>query len=472
VTATTERAPFVSSAPKLGLVGGFDGIRGIGVCMVLVGHALFEYVESWVTIVDTFFVLSGFLITTLLLQEHRSTGTIDLRKFYARRGVRLLPTVWLFVGVWLVISTISTIIGFEALSLRYVGQDALAAVTYTYHLFFPNGLYVIEPVSQSHRTMWHLWTLSVEEWFYLVIAGTVLTCVRRRWVTQLAWLMGGAFVAIGLARWFAYTGFFQEDPDMLAGVRMALLQRPDALMLGVLLACVNAHLTQERIARLRRPMLVAGTVGVGVWLLMLNLSSGLVKKLGGPYVDYLPEPVPTGGGLGDFARDQMLQTTYWFRFGHTLGALAFGAILMCLVHQREWWLSRLWSWGPFQWMGRLSYTLYVWHALPYIILLALTGGEDASPAVQLLRTPVLIAAAFAVSMPVYYLVELRVLRMKLRFTAESEALDLRTGKMVRVVDGRVVGEAGGKPLVEPIEGASPPGRDDAPGDPGASSTSS
>ena len=191
VTATSAPRGFVSKAPKLGLVGGFDGIRGIGVCMVLVGHALFEYVESWVTIVDTFFVLSGFLITTLLLQEARTTGGISLKKFYTRRGIRLFPSLWLFVGVWLLISTIATLVGFEPLSLRYVGQDAAAALLYVYHLFFPNGNYVIEPVVQEHRTMWHLWTLSVEEWFYAVIAGTVLVCVRKRWIAQLGLLMGG-----------------------------------------------------------------------------------------------------------------------------------------------------------------------------------------------------------------------------------------------------------------------------------------
>jgi peptidoglycan/LPS O-acetylase OafA/YrhL len=424
--ATVAPTGFVSKAPKLGLVGGFDGIRGIGVCMVLIGHALFKYVESWVTIVDTFFVLSGFLITTLLLQEARTTGTISLKKFYLRRGIRLFPTLWLFVGVWLVISTISTIVGFEALSLRYVGQDAAAALLYVYHLFFPNGLYVIEPAVQEHRTMWHLWTLSVEEWFYAVIAGTVLVCVRKRWIMQLGALMVAAFVAIGIARWFAFTGFYQDDQDMIAGVRMALLQRPDALMLGVALACANSYLTVERMERVRRPMLALASVGLVVWFVMLNLSSGLVEKLGGPYVDYLP------AGPEEFTRPQMLDTMYWFRFGHTLGALAFGLILVGLVRYSDWWLSRFWSWHRFQWLGRLSYTLYVWHALPYIILMALLGGADAPPAVQLARTPILIAAAFAVSMPVYYLVELRVLRMKLRFASEKEVLDLRTGKMVQV----------------------------------------
>ena len=188
----------------------------------------------------------------------------------------------------------------------------------------------------------------------------------------------------------------------------------------------NAYLTEERMERWRRPVLVAATVGLVVWFVMLNLSSGLVEKLGGPYFDYLPS------GPEEFTRPQMLDTMYWFRFGHTLGALAFGLILVGLVRYSDWWLSRFWSWHRFQWLGRLSYTLYVWHALPYIILMALLGGADPSPAVQLARTPILIAAAFAVSLPVYYLVELRVLRMKLRFASEKEVLDLRTGKMVQV----------------------------------------
>jgi peptidoglycan/LPS O-acetylase OafA/YrhL len=128
----------------------------------------------------------------------------------------------------------------------------------------------------------------------------------------------------------------------------------------------------------------------------------------------------------------MLDTMYWFRFGHTLGAIGFALILVGFVRYRDWWLTRFFSYGRFQWLGRLSYTLYVWHALPYIILMAILGGADPSPAVQLARTPILIAAAFAVSLPVYYLVELRVLRAKLRFASEKEVLDLSTGKMVQV----------------------------------------
>ena len=128
----------------------------------------------------------------------------------------------------------------------------------------------------------------------------------------------------------------------------------------------------------------------------------------------------------------MMNHMYWFRFGHTIGALAFATVLFCLCRYRSWWPSKIWETGPLQWMGRLSYTLYIWHTMPYLLIFALTGGEDASPAVTVLRLPILIAGAFLFAMPVYYFVELRVLKAKLKFSSEKEALDLRTGKMVQV----------------------------------------
>ncbi len=87
---------------------------------------------------------------------------------------------------------------------------------------------------------------------------------------------------------------------MISGVRLALLQRPDVLMLGVAMATGNAYLTEERLVRWRKGLLVVGTVGLVVWFAMLNLSSGLVRKLGGPYFDYLPS------GPAEFTRPQML----------------------------------------------------------------------------------------------------------------------------------------------------------------------
>lgn len=423
-----ERSVFESHAPKLGLVTAFDGMRGLGVIMVLLGHSLFRLVESWVTVVDAFFVLSGFLITTLLLQEARSTGTIKLKKFYVRRALRLFPSVWLFVTVWLVIGVVGHLAGIEEISLANVAKDGAAAVLYVYHLFFPNGLGMIEPAVQDSRYMWHLWTLSVEEWFYAVIAGTVLVCVRKRWVAQLGFLMGGAFIAIGIARWFAFTGFFQDRGSMIAGIRLAFIQRPDALMLGVGLACANAYFTAERAERWRRAMFIAINVGFVSWFVLLNLSSGWLEKLGGPYFPYMP------GIPADFDRSHMMSEMYWFRFGHTLGALGFGLMVIGMARYGRWWFARAVSWNPLQWAGRLSYTLYIWHALAFVIIASVTGGADASTKVELIRTPVMIAAAIAISIPVYYQVELRALKMKFHFATSKETVDPRTGKMVDVAE--------------------------------------
>lgn len=426
---TAVAAPrWVSKAPKLGFVGSFDGIRGLGVGMVLVGHALFEYLESWVTIVDTFFVMSGFLIVTLLLQESRNTGTISIKKFYQRRAIRLLPSVWLFVSVWIVIGAIGELLDIEGLKVTEILKDALAAVTYVYHVFFPNGLYMIHPGQQDKRTMWHLWTLSVEEHFYLVIPGLVWFCLKRNWVKALGWGMGLGALAIGVARLMAYTGPVMSD-GTASGIRLAFLQRPDALMWGVALAIVNAHITAETAARIRKPMMYVGYVGFAVWLAVLNLSSAGLDRLGLPYFEYLP-PLSEGGGPALADQANMSQHWYWFRFGHSLGAIAFAGMFFALYRYPGWWLDRFFSLAPFRWMGRMSYTLYVWHALPYIIILALTNGDDATPTMKILRTPILILGAFAVSIPVFYKVEMKVMGMKMRFASEKETLDLRTGKMV------------------------------------------
>lgn len=444
---------FTSRAPKLGMVPSMDGIRGMGVTMLIVGHALFSYVESWVTIIDGFFVLSGFLITTLLIQEHRSTGDINLKNFYWRRGLRLFPSVWLFVGVWIVIGLVLEALalgGIETgldIGLTSILADGAAAVGYVYHLFFPNGLYVIEPAVQEQRTMWHLWTLGMEEWFYLGIAGTVLVCIRKNWVKQLGIGLAAAFVAIGVARWFAYTGFFQDNRGMVAGVRMFFLQRPDSLMLGVVVAVVNSYISEETAQKRRSTIIGLGTAGLALWMLMLNLSSGAVQKLGGPYFEYLPN------GPEQFNRAEMLDTAYWFRFGHTLGAFGFAFVCLALARYKDWWPSRMWSANWLQWMGQRSYTIYIWHALPFLLIIGLTGGEDAPLPMQLARVPVLAAAAIGISVIVYNKVEMPVMKAKGGFTRDKSS---KTAVLA--------GEAGAKPQresnrdPEPTDTAAAPGQ--------------
>jgi peptidoglycan/LPS O-acetylase OafA/YrhL len=177
-----------------------DGIRGVAVLLVVLYHTRGPHgfadgallPGGWLG-VQVFFVLSGYLITRLLLAEHDETGTVDRRAFYRRRARRLLPALSLLLAAWLAV----TLSG--ALAVQMLGNDApridrslalapllgLATVSYNWLLAFdlptPSG-------------MGHLWTLSVEEQFYLLLPTVVLLARRRlREIVVLA--IGASLVA-------------------------------------------------------------------------------------------------------------------------------------------------------------------------------------------------------------------------------------------------------------------------------------
>ena len=190
--------PVRLEGPEARLRPVFDGMRGFGVSMVLVGHALFEYVESWVTIVDAFFVLSGFLIMTLLLQEARSTGGISMKKFSNRRR----PAAAVGVAVRGRVAGPRSgrrPLGHRGPDLHRGAQGRRRGRHVHVPRVFPNGLFMIHPAQQDQRTMWHLWTLSVEEHFYLIIPAWCGCCIKRNWVKLLGWGMVRGCVAIGIA---------------------------------------------------------------------------------------------------------------------------------------------------------------------------------------------------------------------------------------------------------------------------------
>lgn len=419
---------FVSRAPRLGFVGGFDGIRGIGILMVLSQHSYSALSPSFAGIIDVFFALSAFLIVTLLLQEHRDNDAIDMRKFYARRGLRLLPSLFLCFAVWIVFTLL-----FDRDRLGYVLQDVAAGALYVYNLVFPVGLAMVDPVAASHRSMDPLWSLAVEEQFYLLVAIVVVVAVRKRWMVQLA--VGLCLLAawIGWQRWTGHTGPWNggvptNSSVPARGLSLLWLSRYDSLMWGVGLAVLNARLPDPLPERWRRWLPRVGAVGLVVACCTMVLSSGVLKSaaesvgLPAPYVPMAPTEFD-----GDYTG------RYWISFGHTLTTLAILPAILAMVRCRDWWANRALSWRPIRFMGRMSYTVYVWHTFFYFVLLEGLGlgrylGEKT-------RAPVLILAAILGALPVYYGVERRVLRRKLRFASEKQVLDLNTGKMIDLTSG-------------------------------------
>ena len=204
-----------------------DGLRGIAVLLVIATHAYFPVTnDGGTTGVTAFFVLSGYLITRLLVQERELTGRIDLRAFYLRRALRLGPALLvllafvLAVGVWVgwaggwQVGTVA--------SLFYVSNWVQVA-----------GIQVIP--------LGHTWTLAIEEQFYL-IWPVVLMLVRPRWALRIA--IAGAMVGT-LAHLIA-TGTFEY---------FSTITRGNAILVGCVLGLVQVRLP-SRIGALGVPILV------------------------------------------------------------------------------------------------------------------------------------------------------------------------------------------------------------------------
>jgi peptidoglycan/LPS O-acetylase OafA/YrhL len=212
-----------------GRVSALDGLRGIAILLVVGFHAgggLFP--GGWVG-VDLFFVLSGFLITTLLLEEHRANGRVSLRSFYARRARRLLPALAVFLIAFVAFTGFRHLSEIAA-SLLYFENIALA------FLHAPEGWFV------------PFWSLSAEEQFYFVWPLALIAFLKWR-PQSTPWVLALTLVALEANRVVLFAG---------GASGMRTIAAPDMRSDGLLVGCLLAWL-RFRGLRLRR---TAMTVGV------------------------------------------------------------------------------------------------------------------------------------------------------------------------------------------------------------------
>ncbi len=295
-----------------------EGLRGVAILLVLLCHVRIPGAEAGFVGVDVFFVLSGFLITGLLAQERERTGRIGLGAFYARRARRILPAAVLVLATTLLAAQLFM----SPLDLRRIADDGLAAgLSLANMRFAVDATDYFAPVDAS--PMLHFWSLAVEEQFYLVWPILLLTVARLgRPRLAMASLATAAFVAS-----FVACAAMTEIAGPWA--YFSLPTRAWQLAAGGLLA-----LGLPLVGRM--PVAVAAATG---WLGAALVGASLLAI--GPSTPYpgLASLLPTLAAVALIASGGVVGSPGWIL------------------------LAR----APLRWLGRISYSLYLWH-WPVLIL--------------------------------------------------------------------------------------------------------
>ena len=364
-TALEIGAPSNAAPAVTGRLAGLDGLRGVAVTLVLVYHLFPPLWPGGFIGVDVFFVISGFLITGLIVAEHDRTGRFVPGRFWRHRARRLLPPL---VPVVLVASTVAWLIGGDV--LVGLGAKLLGAATFSYNWMslLGHSSYFGSDQPELFR---NLWSLAVEEQFYLLWPLLLLGLLRlRRPGLRLAFVGG---LAVASAAWMAIGFGFSADPTrvyygtdthsfgLLIGTALALLvhsrRSPGTAQTGLgtsrpVLTGVSVWLGRAR------PWLggvaLAGVIGGAVWL---PADAAVTYRGGLLTVSVLSAVVIWAGIAGG-------------RFGRTLDA------------------------APLRYLGGRSYALYLWH-WPVLVLIQLLApfGPDAIMANGGLSLLIALAAA-------------------------------------------------------------------------------
>jgi peptidoglycan/LPS O-acetylase OafA/YrhL len=368
------------SHTRLAYLPALDGVRACAVLAVMMFHGGIPHMDGGFMGVDAFFVLSGFLITSLLIGEWRQTLTIKLGAFWARRARRLLPALLLMM---LFVAFFASVIvpkgTYGALRL-----DALATLLYVsnWHFILVNSNYFNETAASS--PLLHTWSLAVEEQFYVIWPLVVLGILHFTRNLRVLFTLCCA-AAIGSAVWMSvvYDGGANTNRAYLGTDT-----RSQCLFIGCALAVGLVLLTQRRHEQGRpvqgelwRPEGAAGVTACGVL--------GVV------------------GAAGVVCLWVLTTSTSSFPYsgGFFLIGLSVAAVILSAVAAPKSIVPRALSLPPVRYVGRISYGLYIWH---WPIFIWLDHARTGLYGYELFALRVLVT--FAVAVVSFHLVE-RPIRM-------------------------------------------------------------
>lgn len=339
-----------------------DGLRTIAVGIVLCAHGGVTYFRSGGVGVDIFFVLSGFLITTILITEQARSGGINFRNFYARRFLRLAPALVLCCAL-----TAGIALG---LGRAFPGTEIALALSYTTN--WALALY-------NHQFAWlnHCWSLSIEEQFYMLWPLVILLLcrvVKSSRARAVVLVVGAAAIAIYRA---TRVGIYTDER-----INFGLDTRMDTLMTGAALAC-----------------------------LVHSLPGGKFPDALGRFLGRFLAPVAF---VGLFA---VIHFVTWYSpwmgwIGYVLVGGAAVLVVADLVAGGHSLLAPVLAWRPLVFIGRISYGLYLYHLPIYFAVEILMPTAPWG-----LRFAVKLVVSLALAVISFFGVEQRFLRLKGRFEA-------------------------------------------------------
>ncbi len=348
-TTETSRSQQISRVPYL---PGLDGLRALAVLAVIVYHANPSWLPGGFLGVEVFFVISGYLITLLLVAEEERTGAISLRDFWARRARRLLPALFTMMVLLIMWTSIR-----ERDSLGALRGDVVAGALYGsnwFQVWVGAGYTAVNDFAPLR----HLWSLAVEEQFYVlwpVIMLVILRLGRDRLPRVAMWFLGIATAIAGLVALLMPTGRIGEScastPNAYWTIGERCISKIDLLYLstptratGLLLGAALA-IVWRPYALLRGPMKRKGPMMDPVAIIGLILLGFLIYKV---HIVHL---------IGE---DGLHADPWLFRGGLFLTGIATLMVISAVAHQKAF-TGRVLGNVVFRTIGERSYGLYLYH---------------------------------------------------------------------------------------------------------------
>ncbi|MCP4742333.1 MAG: acyltransferase [Actinomycetales bacterium] len=355
---------------EMGYLPGLDGLRAVAIIGVLLYHAGIDWMPGGFLGVDVFFVISGFLITSLILEEYDRSGRINFSKFYLGRARRLLPAV----AVLLIAVGLAVLIFYQD-ALSAFREDALATVFYVnnwWYIFVDQSYF--ESVGRP-PLLKHLWSLSVEEQFYLIWPVFALLLMRsggRPLVRRLALVL-----AIASTVWMAVLSIRNGYPVDADPSRAYF--GTDSHSMGLLVGAA--------LATMWRPGRLSTQVPRGAQLIITGIGVASLAAVVGFYLF-----------VGEF--------TPWLYRGGFLALAFFTTALIAAVTHPASFLGPALGTGILRYIGRRSYGIYLWHWPIFMVTRPGIDVEWSEPVTFVVR----IALTLVIAELSYRLVEMPIRR--------------------------------------------------------------